>query len=54
MALRLTNIDVSIIAIIGILMLIGIVKKNGIMMIDIALVLRRQGMEPSQPSTAPA
>ena len=47
-ALRLTNMDVSIIAVIGILMLIGIVKKNGIMMIDMALVLRREGMEPSQ------
>jgi hydrophobic/amphiphilic exporter-1 (mainly G- bacteria), HAE1 family len=47
-ALRLTNMDVSIIAVIGILMLIGIVKKNGIMMIDMALVLRREGMEPLQ------
>lgn len=26
-------------------MLIGIVKKNGIMMIDVALVLRREGAE---------
>jgi HAE1 family hydrophobic/amphiphilic exporter-1 len=43
-ALRLAGMDVSVIAIIGILMLIGIVKKNGIMMIDVALELRREGM----------
>jgi len=30
--------------VIGILMLIGIVKKNGIMMVDVALELRREGM----------
>ncbi len=34
------------IAVIGVLMLIGIVKKNGIMMIDVALVLRREGKDP--------
>jgi HAE1 family hydrophobic/amphiphilic exporter-1 len=45
-ALRLAGMDLSVIAIIGILMLIGIVKKNGIMMIDVALVLRREGMSP--------
>ena len=39
----------SMIAIIGILMLIGIVKKNAIMMIDFALhVQREQGMAPAQ------
>ncbi|WP_449256538.1 efflux RND transporter permease subunit [Bosea sp. (in: a-proteobacteria)] len=43
-ALRLFNLDLSVIAIIGLLMLIGIVKKNAIMMIDVALVLRREGM----------
>jgi HAE1 family hydrophobic/amphiphilic exporter-1 len=46
LALTLAGMDVSIIAIIGILMLIGIVKKNGIMMIDVALNLRREGMAP--------
>jgi HAE1 family hydrophobic/amphiphilic exporter-1 len=40
--------DLSVIAVIGILMLIGIVKKNGIMMIDVALVLRREGRRPRQ------
>ncbi|RWM23364.1 MAG: efflux RND transporter permease subunit [Mesorhizobium sp.] len=45
-ALRLAGMDLSVIAVIGILMLIGIVKKNGIMMIDVALELRRGGMSP--------
>ena len=44
----------SVIAIIGLLMLIGIVKKNGIMMIDVALVLRREGKPPLRRSTRPA
>jgi HAE1 family hydrophobic/amphiphilic exporter-1 len=45
-ALRLAGMDLSVIAVIGILMLIGIVKKNGVMMIDVALELRREGMSP--------
>ncbi len=46
-ALQLFGMDLSVIAIIGILMLIGIVKKNAIMMIDVALVLQReQGATP--------
>jgi hydrophobic/amphiphilic exporter-1 (mainly G- bacteria), HAE1 family len=41
--------DLSIIATIGILMLIGIVKKNAIMMIDFALnAQREEGMAPEQ------
>ncbi len=44
--LRLLNIDLSVIAMIGLLMLIGIVKKNAIMMIDVALVLQREGRSP--------
>ncbi len=35
--------DLSVIAIIGILLLIGIVKKNAIMMVDFALERRREG-----------
>ncbi|WP_127901010.1 efflux RND transporter permease subunit [Solirhodobacter olei] len=42
LALQVTGFDLSIIALIGLLMLIGIVKKNAIMMIDVALVLRRE------------
>jgi HAE1 family hydrophobic/amphiphilic exporter-1 len=47
--LWLFNIDLSIIAMIGILMLIGIVKKNAIMMIDFALnAQRNEGMAPQE------
>ena len=42
-ALDAVRLDLSVIAIIGILMLIGIVKKNAIMMIDFALVRQRAG-----------
>jgi HAE1 family hydrophobic/amphiphilic exporter-1 len=40
-ALRFAGMDLSVIAVIGILMLIGIVKKNGIIMIDFAIERRR-------------
>ena len=43
-ALWIFGFDLSIIAVIGLLMLIGIVKKNAIMMIDVAITLRRKGM----------
>jgi multidrug efflux pump len=47
LALKLTHTDLSVIALIGILLLIGIVKKNAIMMIDFALEAeRRGGMSP--------
>jgi HAE1 family hydrophobic/amphiphilic exporter-1 len=47
LTLRLFGLDLTMIAIIGILMLIGIVKKNAIMMIDFALdAQRNQGMSP--------
>ena len=47
LALLLVHIDFSIIALIGIILLIGIVKKNAIMMIDFALEAEReQGMDP--------
>jgi multidrug efflux pump len=42
LALLLFKIDLSVIAMIGIILLIGIVKKNAIMMIDFALVAERQ------------
>ncbi len=41
--LWLFGFDLSVIAIIGLIMLIGIVKKNAIMMIDFALERRRNG-----------
>ena len=42
LALLLFRIDFSIIALIGVILLIGIVKKNAIMMIDVALEAERQ------------
>jgi multidrug efflux pump len=41
LALMLTHTDLSVIALIGIILLIGIVKKNAIMMIDFALAAER-------------
>ncbi len=46
LALMLTGQDLSIIALIGIVLLMGIVKKNAIMMIDFALVAERAGLSP--------
>jgi multidrug efflux pump subunit AcrB len=41
--------DLTVIAIVGIILLIGIVKKNGIMMVDFAIVAERQhGKEPEE------
>ena len=49
LTLRLVHIDLSIIAVIGILLLIGIVKKNGIMMVDFAISAERlHGVAPEQ------
>ncbi len=42
LALLVTGTDLSLIAVIGIILLIGIVKKNAIMMIDFALAAERQ------------
>ncbi len=47
LALMLFGYDLSVIALIGIILLMGIVKKNAIMMIDFALEAERgQGMSP--------
>jgi multidrug efflux pump len=47
LALMLWHTDLSIIAMIGIILLIGLVKKNAIMMIDVALELERgEGLSP--------
>jgi multidrug efflux pump len=49
LALLVSGNDLSIIAIIGIILLIGIVKKNAIMMIDFALdAERNEGMAPRE------
>src|ERR1019366_2492438 len=42
LALRLTHTDLSVIALIGIILLIGIVQKNAMMMIDFALDAERK------------
>jgi multidrug efflux pump len=47
LALGATGLDLSIVALIGIILLMGIVKKNAIMMIDFALEAeRRDGLTP--------
>jgi len=49
LALMLTRNDLGIIAVIGIILLIGIVKKNAIMMIDFALdAERKEGKSPRE------
>ena len=49
LALMLFGIEFSIIALIGVILLIGIVKKNAIMMIDVAISAERtEGLEPRE------
>jgi multidrug efflux pump len=49
LALMLFRTDLNVIGIVGILLLIGIVKKNAILMVDFALEAERaQGMRPSE------
>lgn len=43
LAILLTGTDFNIISLIGVILLIGIVKKNAIMMIDFAITARREG-----------
>ncbi|WP_406856733.1 efflux RND transporter permease subunit [Alsobacter sp. KACC 23698] len=47
LALKLTGMELSVIAFIGVILLIGIVKKNGIMLVDFALEAERsRGLSP--------
>jgi multidrug efflux pump len=49
LALQITNTPLTIIAFVGIILLIGIVKKNGIMMVDFALDAERErGLSPRE------
>ena len=49
LALLITDTDLTVIALIGIILLIGIVKKNAIMMIDFALEAeRKEGKTPEE------
>jgi len=44
LALWAAGFDLSVIGIIGIILLIGIVKKNGIMLVDFAITREREGL----------
>ncbi|HXZ81410.1 MAG TPA: multidrug efflux RND transporter permease subunit [Terriglobales bacterium] len=48
LALQITGNDLNVVALIGIILLIGIVKKNAIMMIDFALEAERQEGKPPE------
>jgi multidrug efflux pump len=48
LAMKMFNTEFTIIALIGIILLIGIVKKNAIMMIDFALQAQRSGLPPHE------
>src|SRR5262249_51490341 len=48
LALLLTRNDLGVVALIGIILLIGIVKKNAIMMIDFALEAEREEHKPPE------
>jgi multidrug efflux pump len=49
LALKGANMDLSVIALIGVILLIGIVKKNGIMLVDFAISAERErGLSPQQ------
>ncbi|WP_407048751.1 efflux RND transporter permease subunit [Methyloraptor flagellatus] len=46
LSLQAANMPLSIVALIGIILLIGIVKKNGIMLVDFAIEAERRGLPP--------
>jgi hydrophobic/amphiphilic exporter-1 (mainly G- bacteria), HAE1 family len=46
LALWAGGFDLSVIGIVGIILLIGIVKKNGIMLVDFAINREREGLKP--------
>jgi multidrug efflux pump subunit AcrB len=48
LGLLVTGTDLSLMAIIGIILLVGIVKKNAILIIDFALEREREGMDPEK------
>ncbi|HET9695278.1 MAG TPA: efflux RND transporter permease subunit, partial [Terriglobales bacterium] len=48
LTLKLFHIDLNLYAFVGIIMLVGIVKKNAIMMIDFALEAERGGQRPEE------
>jgi multidrug efflux pump subunit AcrB len=48
LALWAAGLDLSVMGIIGIILLIGIVKKNGIMLVDFAITREREGISPER------
>lgn len=54
LALKATNTDLTLVAFIGVILLIGLVKKNGIMLVDQAIELRRAGMGAREAATRAA
>jgi HAE1 family hydrophobic/amphiphilic exporter-1 len=51
-ALYFSGLELNVTAVIGLLLLIGIVKKNAIMMVDFAIVRQREGASPREAITA--
>jgi HAE1 family hydrophobic/amphiphilic exporter-1 len=48
LTLLIFKVDLSIYAFVGIIMLVGLVKKNGIMMVDFALEVQKQGKDATE------
>jgi HAE1 family hydrophobic/amphiphilic exporter-1 len=48
LTLLVFKVDLSIYAFVGIIMLVGLVKKNGIMMVDFALEVQKQGKDSAE------
>ena len=48
LALMVAGLDLSIISVIGVILLMGIVKKNGIMLVDFAIMAEREGATPEE------
>ena len=48
LTLLIFRVDLSIYAFVGIIMLVGLVKKNGIMMVDFAIEAQKQGLSAEQ------
>jgi multidrug efflux pump subunit AcrB len=54
LALMLLHYDFSLVALIGVILLIGIVRKNGIMIVKVAIAEEECGLRPGRPSTRSA
>ena len=53
LTLMLFKTELNLYAFVGVIMLVGLVKKNGIMMVDFAVDLQRQGSRRRKRSTRP-